>query len=1025
MNTTTRKSCNGGFLFGALILLSLSVSPAAADGVQGAAAQLADGSPHVAMAVGAADASEHVSTVVEQAKRTASGDQRPLLDDSVVVERTRWDSGVLVVELWMSEAAADRRVDPTDFESFEAALAAPFLADDTFAGVRTRVRVGDEAAYQSVARILPQVDVAEGTDPAEVLPPADDRDGRGVDDAQRGPVMQAGRQPSGALSGVTVFTSAGHGWTGGSSNWYLQRPVLLGMVEDYGNIDQLNYFVHYAFNAGATVVPFRPVGWQPIEIVLDNDDTGVTFTGAWSNGSSAKYYEDGDNVSGVVYRWIFAETTETATARYTPQIPQSDFYPVYCFTIHSGNRTVQTYRIGHSGGVTEVSIDHRNVGNGWIWLGDYYLEAGGDNYVEITNESDTSGAIIADAIRWGCGVGDTPRTNQWTVSGYPRDEEQSRYWAQSQLGDRAVGFDDGIWDLSGYDDGSDNVGTAGRWAREMNRVPDGGIYDERWKRIYLEFHTNASGGGARGQVCLITTSGATAYQTEFANILSDEFDADMLVLDGEFEHNWVDRWSPTYTSAYGAISTNANSDEFDATIVELAFHDNEQDAQLLRDPRVRSAMGRACVHGIIRFLNTLPGSEVPLAFAPDTPQSLHAEDLGGGDVRLSWSAPIADGARGDAATGYVVYQSSNGYGFGEPIELGNVLSTVISDVPAGETRYFRVAATNAGGESMPSEVLAVRRPSSGSADVLIVNGFDRLQRQINPIQTFSQPPNYAGDSIERQTWRRSNSFDYVVQHAEALAAADAGFASTSNEAVIDGQIDLADYAAVVWILGTESSQDQTFSPVERSEVTAYLDGGGALFVSGSELAYELIGLSVAPTFMEGTLQAGYGGDDAQTFLATGAAGSILSDISTFDFDIDNGAAYEVRSPDMLLETADSMACLNYVGGSGGIAGVQYTGPVYNTVIFGFPFEAISDAGDRAAIMQRVLDYLYTAAGPLKFDYNSDGAVNMSDFNVMRVCWYGPGSVYYEGHFCLTMDGDDDLDVDFADFWEFQQYFTGP
>ena len=90
---------------------------------------------------------------------------------------------------------------------------------------------------------------------------------------------------------MTVYASAGHGWTAGtSSNWYLQRPVLWDMAEDYGNIDMLNHFVHYAFNAGATVVPFRPVGWQAIEIVLDQDDPGVTYTGSWIDSSASKYY---------------------------------------------------------------------------------------------------------------------------------------------------------------------------------------------------------------------------------------------------------------------------------------------------------------------------------------------------------------------------------------------------------------------------------------------------------------------------------------------------------------------------------------------------------------------------------------------------------------------------------------------------------------------------------------------------------------------------------------------------------------
>ena len=35
-----------------------------------------------------------------------------------------------------------------------------------------------------------------------------------------------------------------------------------GEKEDYGNLEQLNYFVNYLHQAGATVVPFRPVGYQ-------------------------------------------------------------------------------------------------------------------------------------------------------------------------------------------------------------------------------------------------------------------------------------------------------------------------------------------------------------------------------------------------------------------------------------------------------------------------------------------------------------------------------------------------------------------------------------------------------------------------------------------------------------------------------------------------------------------------------------------------------------------------------------------
>ena len=54
----------------------------------------------------------------------------------------------------------------------------------------------------------------------------------------------------------------------------------------------MTIYVDYLFNAGATVVPMRPVGHQPNEVVLDNDDAGVTFSGNWQTSISGVYFGD-------------------------------------------------------------------------------------------------------------------------------------------------------------------------------------------------------------------------------------------------------------------------------------------------------------------------------------------------------------------------------------------------------------------------------------------------------------------------------------------------------------------------------------------------------------------------------------------------------------------------------------------------------------------------------------------------------------------------------------------------------------
>jgi hypothetical protein len=499
----------------------------------------------------------------------------------------------------------------------------------------------------------------------------------------------------------------------------------------------------------------------------------------------------------------------------------------------------------------------------------------------------------------------------------------------------------------------------------------------------------------------------------------------MVAQNAQWEYAWYDRSAPTYTSAYGAICTPANGDEFDATIIEEAFHDDPTDAPLLRDDRVRAALGKATVQGITRFLHSLSGSTVPLAFAPDTPRDFRVLDAGSGNVTLAWAAPITDAAHGDPATGYVVYQSTDGRAFGSPIVLGNVLTTTISGIPVAETHYYQVAATNAGGESMPSAVLAVRRPADGQSNILIVNGFDRLRRQQNPIETFTHPPAYAGLSIERQQWRKSNAYNYVIQHGDALAANGYGFSSANHDAVIDSAVPLTDYMYVDWILGNESSEDATLTATEQSLLTTFLSNRRGVFITGSDLAYDLVGLSHGTAFCQNTLKVGYSTNDANTYQVSADPNGIFAGVSAFDFLPANGAPYDAYAPDIITARTGARRCVNYVGGGGGIAGVQYYGGAYNAVTFGFPFECITSATARAQIMQKVITFLQTAAGLLPFDYDHDGDVDLVDFNIFNACFLGPDNDYAAGHICLAEDSDGDMDVDLADFAAFQRTFTGP
>lgn len=775
-----------------------------------------------------------------------------------------------------------------------------------------------------------------------------------------GPVAPAARQPSGALSGRIVFTSAGHGWTWGSSGWFTQRGVVNEICEDFGNLDQMTMFVFYCFNAGATVVPFRPVGYQTNEVVLDNDDPAVTFSGSWANSTSTIFWgSPGD----VPYRYASLAASETATATYTPTFPAAGFYPVYTWVRHGSDRGDQLYRVRHTGGETQVRVPHYRVGNGWVYLGTYYFNAGSNaavGSVVISNlRATTNGSVvIADAIRFGNGMGDVDRGTG--VSAYPREEEASRYWVQRALGQ---GQSSSIYDVSGLDDQDDNVGTPPRMAAEMNREASGSIY----QRIYIGFHSNA--GGGRGAVGLYRSdSNTTLNQQRLAYLCGHEVNVDMESIGAPpLEVPWdSNRASEAIAGIYGEINGAAINQEMDATIIEVGFHDQVDDAKILRDPKGRNWIARAVYHAVIRYMNEFDA--VPLNFLPEPPVNVRALAVSNG-IQIAWDAPVAQAGSG-APTGYVIYLSTNGYGFGNPIGVsgGATLSYTFTNLTAGVEYYFRVAATNAGGESLPSETVGCRRAADpGALRVLVVNAFDRFDRTIAPRQTPSRqnytPPGNSGTMV-RVIPRAINAFDYVVTYGRALAAAGVAFDSCQNEAVANNQVPLSNYPIVIWVCGNESTADETFSAAERDQVSAYLVAGGNLFASGAEIAWDLdrpSGPGAAKrNFLHNQLHAAYAADDAGTYTASPDPGGIFAGRGNVTFDDGTRGIYWVQTPDVLTPYGPgASAALQYSGGTGGVAAVQYDGSAGGgrVVYFGFPWETIINVTRRNNYLADILAFL--------------------------------------------------------------------
>lgn len=807
------------------------------------------------------------------------------------------------------------------------------------------------------------------------------------------PVVPSARQPSGALSGRIVFMNSGHGWiwrTNVTPNrWDLQRPTALNsMNEDYGNWDQLNFFAAYCFNAGAVVVSMRPLGQQTNEVILDNDDSAVTYAGTWNNSSQTTFWgSPGD----VPYRYAAFNNSETATATYTPTLPAAGYYPVYTWVLAGSDRGDQLYRIRHTGGESQVRIPHHMVGNGWVYLGEYYFNAGSNSAsgsVVISNLRGpaTGTYVFADGIRFGNGMGSVDRGG--SVSGYPREEESCRYWIQANLGQ---GQSATLYESSGTDE-QDSWSAPPKMSAEMNRETAGSIY----KRIHISFHSNA--GGGRGVVGLITGS-PTPNQAELARLCGQAVNDELVGLGSPpLEYAWSNRGTNiTFTGGYGEISNNSFNSEMDATIIEVAYHDNTNDAALMRDPKVRDAVGRAAMHAVVAYMNEFDLADpVPLVFLPEPPANVRVVATASNTVSLTWDVP-ASIANSGTPTNYVIYRSTNGYGFGNPVSVGNVTNYSLSGLTPGVDYYFRIAAANAGGESFPSAVVGCRPPAAGTTTkILFVNGFDRYDRTTNLRQNLAvqnyTPPGPTGGN-ERVLPRRVNSFDYVVPHGQAISAYGMAFDSCHHAAITNNLLALTNYSVVIWACGNESTADKTFDSLEQAKLITYLAGGGNLFVSGSEIAWDLDRAS-GPTaadraFFNNQLHADYVADSSSSWNFSANTYSLFAGNTNGAFDDGSRGIYLVGYPDVIAPTNyGALAGISYSNVASGAAAVCYNGTAGGgrVVYLAFPFETITSATVRNNYMASILNFFN--AGPLKFD-----SITALPGNQMRLAISGAAGIY--------------------------------
>jgi hypothetical protein len=617
------------------------------------------------------------------------------------------------------------------------------------------------------------------------------------------------RQPVGPLSGKVVYTSGGHGWTSDNTStslWYTQRPALLGMVEDFGNQDQLTVFADAAFRAGAMVVPMRPVGHQPVERVLDQlNGLHVKFQGEWADSTGDLGFRL-QGTEGAGYRYARASLSETAVVRYRPQIPAQDWYPIYAYAVHGADRVPQTYRIVAGGGATEVVIDHRLVGSGWVYLGEYLLSAGDSAFVEIPNiVTDPELAkgdhvVVADAIRFGNGRGDINRGGG--ISGRLREEEAALYWNARALPPQHSRL--AFWSEKDHDS---SISSPARMAAYMNRE----TAVKKGQSVYLGWHSNArpeTSKEQRGALTLLTRgeSSRTLLQEPWASTLVDSINSVMAKAPGlPVPWNVLDQRIVSFIN-YGEIRIDSLGNEMPATIVESAFHDSPDDVKLLMDLRSRRLIADACVSATVAFMRTVAGEPVPPAeelLPPARPDLTLVQ----ADATSEGLARIRFDVQGGGKLDRVVVEAGplNG-SFARVQEIAPGESVV--DMKSTDSLMVRLYAEGPGGRSLPSRTLATAAAVTTHPRVLIVTAFDAEEASQTLVATDGGPFNFplgSGGSYARVSPRMINPHDQTAVVARSLNSLGVVADSMDRKAFeVAGEGDFSRYKALIYLEGRQT-----------------------------------------------------------------------------------------------------------------------------------------------------------------------------------------------------------------------------
>ena len=230
--------------------------------------------------------------------------------------------------------------------------------------------------------------------------------------------------------------------------------------------------------------------------------------------------------------------------------------------------------------------------------------------------------------------------------------------------------------------------------------------------------------------------------------------------------------------------------------------------------------------------------------------------------------------------------------------------------------------------------------------ILIINGYEKI------------------DSTD-------SNFDFIKNYVEPLLNLKFGFSSCSNDAVYNGKVNLNDFDIVFWMLLDESTANETFNHLEQQKVKLFLENGGKLFISGSEIGFDLVqnGNGEDVDFYSNYLKSIYIANSPLNQSSTyysiePVTGEVFDGLEMIAFDDGNHGTIDVNDPDAIAANSGASNIMQFVNinFASGAAGIAYSGAFGGSNLEGkliylsVPFETIYNAQERNNLMLKIMEY---------------------------------------------------------------------